>query len=318
MADESITIASEQLARSQAAVQQVADRLAGALRLARRQGRLELAPLQRAAELLVHTLGESADACLWTLQLHAPRGLLYRRALGTASYAVLLGREIGLKRRELVELAVGGLLLDVGKTAVPVPILAKAERLNETELSFVRRHVPQAIRLLRRAERAGARVLEMVQGHHERLDGSGYPERLSGTEIPVFARVAAIADSFDALTLDRRYARAMSPHDALRLLNSRRDRHYDAALLREFIHALGVYPTGTRVQLSDGSRGLVCGQDPDWPLRPRVLVTEAAGGRTLAAACIVDAESRQRIAVALPPGPPPADLARLESAIAWH
>lgn len=306
------------LAQSRAALDKVAERLAAAVRLARRQGRLDIGPLKRAAELLVHTVIDSRDACLWILQLHAPPQLLYRRALGTAIYAVLLGLELGLKRRELREVAIGGLLLDIGKTAVPVPILAKPEALNEIERHFVRRHVPQAIRLLRRAERAGARVLEMVQGHHERLDGSGYPRQLRGTEIPLYARMAAIADSFDALTLDRRYAPAISPHDSLRLLNGQRDRAYDAALVREFIHALGVYPTGTRVQLTDGSRGLVCRQDPDWPLRPQVLVTELADGGRPEHAIVVDAGMRQRIAAALPPAPPPPELGQLESAIAWH
>ena len=181
------------LTRSRAALDKVAERLAAAVRLARRQGRLEMAPLKRAAALLVQAVLASPDACLWTLHLHAPPQLLYRRALGTAIHAVLLGLEIGLKREELRELAVGGLLLDIGKTAVPIPLLAKAEVLNEVERHFVQRHVPQAIRLLRRTERSGARVLEMVQGHHERLDGSGYPRRLCGTEIPLYARIAAIA-----------------------------------------------------------------------------------------------------------------------------
>ena len=135
--------------------------------------------------------------------------------------------------------------------------------------------------MVRLSDTVDARVTEMVLGHHERIDGTGYPRRLAGTEIPLFARIAGIVDTFDAITLNRRYAAAMSAHDALRYMNHERGQHFDAALVDEFVHALGVYPTGTRVQLADGRSGIVCAQNPDWPLRPTILLTHNAQGSRL-------------------------------------
>jgi HD-GYP domain-containing protein (c-di-GMP phosphodiesterase class II) len=114
----------------------------------------------------------------------------------------------------------------------------------------------------------------MVSSHHERFDGSGYPEKQRGTEIPLFARIAGIVDTFDAITQDRNYAPAISAHTALRYLNGQRRSKFDGALMQEFIHAMGIYPTGTWVELLDGSVGVVCAQDARWPLAPSVALTK--------------------------------------------
>lgn len=293
----------------------VVSRIAAAVRGARQHGRIDIAQTARAGEMLVEAALRSPDACLWRLRLNGGSGLLYRRSLGTALHAILFGRQLGLDQTELRHLATGGLLLDIGKTAVPVPLLAKPTSLNRHEREFVHRHVQQGFSILRLSEGAPDRVIEMVLGHHERLDGSGYPRRLTGTSIPLFARMAAIVDSFDALTLNRHYADAVSAHEALRILNSQRDRGYDGALVGEFIHALGVYPTGTRVQLTDGSTGVVCAQDPDWPLRPRILVTTGADGNPLADPRLLANGLDGHVARALPPAGTPADLAFLERAV---
>jgi HD-GYP domain-containing protein (c-di-GMP phosphodiesterase class II) len=126
------------------------------------------------------------------------------------------------------------------------------------------------------------RVVDMVSSHHERFDGSGYPNKKRGTEIPLFARIAGIVDTFDAITLDRRYAPAISGHTALRYLNGQRRTKFDGALMQEFIQAMGIYPTGTWVELLDGSVGVVCSQDARWPLTPRVAVIRDSAGKEIA------------------------------------
>lgn len=294
---------------------EVVQRLSAAVQDARHHGRMELAPLRRAAASLVDEILVHADACLWLIRLNGASGLLYRRSVGTAVHAVLFGRQLGLAVAELRQLAVGGLLLDIGKTSVPVPILAKPAELNPAERWFVHRHVQQGFSLVRLSDGAEDRVNEMVLGHHERLDGSGYPRRLVGTEIPLFARIAGIVDTFDALTLNRRYASAISAHDALRFLNAERGERFDAALVDEFIHALGVYPTGTRVQLVNGSVGIVCAQDSAWPLRPMVLLTHDASGERLDPPRLVASGLDGHISRALPPAIPEHETASLERAI---
>ncbi len=282
---------------------------------ARHSGRIEIAPLQQCASKLADTSMRFPDASLWLVRMDCGHGLLYRRALGTAVSAVIFGRQLGLDQHELTQLALGGLLLDIGKTAVPVPILAKPKRLNAMEKAFAHRHVQQGFALLHLDQQVHGRVVEMVLGHHERISGDGYPRRLRGTDIPLFARIAAIVDTFDALTVDRHYAGAISGHAALRYLNSQRGHAYDAALVGEFIHAVGVYPTGTRVELADGRVGLVCGQNPDWPLRPQVLVTDDRQGHALTEPQVLTNGVGGQITRALPPQTSATAPARLAAAI---
>ena len=297
---------------------EVVQRLAEVVQDARHHGRMELAPLQRAANRLVAEVVHHREACLWLIRLNGARGLLYRRSLGTAIHAIVFGRQLGLDHAELGHLALGGLLLDIGKITVPVPILAKASELNPAERWFVDRHVQQGFSMVRLSDTVDARVTEMVLGHHERIDGTGYPRRLAGTEIPLFARIAGIVDTFDAITLNRRYAAAMSAHDALRHMNHERGQRFDAALVDEFVHALGVYPTGTRVQLVDGRSGIVCAQNPDWPLRPTILLTHNAQGRRLEPPRLLPAGLGGHISRALDPSPPEHEPTTLERAITEH
>ncbi|MGI9292067.1 MAG: HD-GYP domain-containing protein [Gammaproteobacteria bacterium] len=241
----------------------------------------DISELNKGIGPMVSSIQRCPDALLWLIRTEKPTGYLYRRAIGTAVTATAFGHRLGFEREDLMELALGGLLLDIGKIEVPVTLLAKPELLTPTEHGVVRKHVSHAVGMVKVMENVPMRVLEMVSSHHERFDGSGYPKKQRGTEIPLFARIAGIVDTYDAITLDRRYAPAISGHTALRYLNSQRRSKFDGALLQEFIHAMGIYPTGSWVELLDGSVGVVCSQDARWPLSPRVVVVRDASGNKI-------------------------------------
>jgi hypothetical protein len=244
-----------------------------------RQGRLpDTVVLQTGLSPVVDSVQRCPDALLWLMRTEPLQGFLYRRAIGTAVTATTFGHRLGFDQDALLELALGGLLMDIGKTEVPVPILAKTNSLTQIEHNLVRKHVCHALDMVRVMENVPERVVDMISGHHERFDGSGYPQKQHGTEIPLFARIAGIVDTFDAITQDRHYAPAISAHTALRYLNGQRCSKFDGALMQEFIRAMGIYPTGTWVELLDGSIGMVCSQDARWPLAPRVaLMTNNRG-----------------------------------------
>jgi HD-GYP domain-containing protein (c-di-GMP phosphodiesterase class II) len=246
-----------------------------------RLGRLpEIDGLQRGLAPVVESIRRCPDALLWLISTEPSAGYVYRRAAGTAILAAAFGHRIGFDQVGLGELALGGMLLDIGKTEIPVTILAKPNGLSPDEHEMVRRHVEHAMAILRVTDNVPDRVMGMLAGHHERIDGSGYPHRQQGTEIPLYARMAGIVDSFDAITQDRRYAPGISAHTALRYLNNQRGRQFDDTLVQEFIQAIGIYPTGTWVELLDGSVGVVCAQNACWPLSPRVaLLSNGAGNR---------------------------------------
>ncbi|NND53954.1 MAG: DUF3391 domain-containing protein [Gammaproteobacteria bacterium] len=244
-----------------------------------RNGKLpEMVALNTSLIPIVESVKRCPDALVWLLRTEASDGYLYRRSIGTAIIATVYGDKLGLDRNALIELSLGALLMDIGKIEVPVPILAKSENLSPEETGLVRKHVGHAVELIRIIDNVPARVIGMVSNHHERFDGSGYPHKRRGTEIPLFARMAGIVDTFDAITQDRRYAPAISAHTALRYLNGQRRTKFDDALLQEFIRAMGIYPTGTWVELLDGSIGVVCAQDSQWPLAPRIAIVSKANG----------------------------------------
>lgn len=256
---------------------------ADAVRRIRRSEELAIAPLRRAVDPVVASLSDDRDTIPWLLSTELKVGFLHRRALGSAVLMALVGRQIGFERPALTELALAGLLLDIGKLSVPITILAKSQPLTEHERDFVERHVRRGLYMVRSAASVSPTVEEAVLGHHERLDGSGYPRGLRGTAIPLSARLAGLVDTYDAMLQDRRYAPAMAAHNVVRLVNGMCGKKFDTDMVRSFVRALGAYPTGSWVQIADGRLGIVRQQADDEPLRPHIALLSDSAGRKLTA-----------------------------------
>ena len=157
--------------------------------------------------------------------------------------------------------------------------------------------------MVRAAEAISEPLEEAILGHHERLDGSGYPRGIRGTHLSISARLAGIVDTYDALLQHKSYSPAFAAHDAIRLVNSMRDRQFDSALVKCFVQALGVYPTGSWVQLADGRLGIVRSQTAGQPARPQVaLVCDSTGGALKADTMLWQPSRRGDIARAVLPG----------------
>lgn len=271
------------LARQRLELRALGHAFAAAVQGVRRSEELVLTPLRRTLEPVVASLVTDADTIPWLLATELKVGFLHRRALGTAVLMALAGKRIGFERPLLDELALAGLLLDIGKVSVPVTILAKTEPLTGHERSFVERHVRRGLYMVRSASAISETVEDAVLGHHERLDGSGYPRGLRGTQIPLPARLAGLVDTYDAMLQDRRYARAVAAHDAMRLVNRMSGRKFDTAIVRSFMRALGLFPTGSWLQIADGRLGVVRCQAEGEPTRPHVALLSDSAGRRLPA-----------------------------------
>ena len=253
---------------------------AGTVRSLRRAEDLDLEPLRRALEPVISSLLADANTIPWLLSTEVKVGFLHRRAMGSAVLMTLAGSRIGFGRPLIDELALAGLLLDIGKISVPVTILAKRKPLTGHERDFVQRHVRRGLYMVRSSSGVSETLEEAVLGHHERLDGSGYPRGLRGSQIPLPARLAGLIDTYDAMLQDRRYAPAMAGHDAMRLVSGMANKKFDTAIVRSFLRALGLFPTGSWVQIADGRLGVVRLQTTDEPARPQVaLLCDSAGRR---------------------------------------
>ena len=136
----------------------------------------------------------------------------------------------------------------------------------------MRNHVKLGVDMIRGSALVNTDVIDMITHHHERHDGSGYPDGLRGDDIPIFARIASIVDCYDAITSQRSYARAIPPSTAIKMLYEWKDIDFQAELIEEFIQAVGIYPAGTLVELSTGEVAVVMEAYRNRRLRPRLLV----------------------------------------------
>ena len=192
-----------------------------------------------AEEHILKTYQETLDLLLEALSA---------REHGTAEHtdrvtrwAMVLGRELGLNEDEMSILYWGALLHDIGKIGVPDSILQKPSALTDEEWNWMRQHPQIGARILSRSHFLES-ALEVVQYHHERWDGQGYPEGLRGTEIPRLARIFAVVDAFDAMTSDRPYRKAMSVEEALIELERNRGTQFDPEVVDVFVHLIRTRP----------------------------------------------------------------------------
>ena len=233
---------------------------------------LNVSGVRAAADPMVDSVIRNPDACVWLARMKNEDSYTFRHSVGASIWAVALGRQLGLPRVDLQRLALGAMLFDVGKLRIPSELLQKRERLSRGEYELLKSHVGFGMDMLGNTGLLNRSVSEMVEYHHERHGGHGYPHGLSGNDIPVVARIAGIVDCYDAITSRRPYAEPISPSHAVKKLYAWRDIDFQAELVEEFIQAIGIYPAGTVVELSSGEVGVVLAEYRARRLRPQVLI----------------------------------------------
>ncbi|MBL8519781.1 MAG: HD-GYP domain-containing protein [Betaproteobacteria bacterium] len=221
---------------------------------------------------MVESMTRNPDAMMWVAKMREKDIDLYGHGLSVAVSLVAFGRHLGYPKEQLSQLGMVGFLLDVGKVKLPKQILEKNARLSPAEYSIMREHVKLGLDILADMPLMHPGIVEGVAQHHERLDGSGYPGALRGDQISVFGRMAAIADTYAALTRERPYAEAVSPHEALQKLSNWGGTQFQMEMVEQFIQSIGVFPVGSLVELSNGDVAVVVTHNKHKRLRPKVLV----------------------------------------------
>jgi len=201
-----------------------------------------------------------------------------QHSLSVGLHAMILGNELRFSPEDLAELGICGILHDVGKLRAPDEILKKPGRLTHEELRVMQQHPAQGRAILEGAGGVSRQALEVTHGHHERLDGSGYPRGLTSERLDLYTRLVAIVDTYDAVTSERPYARGRSHIEAIKILRAESGNRYDAELVTQLIDALGLLPVGYVVELNDGCRAVVMRPNGERPFRPVVLVMKDRDG----------------------------------------
>ncbi|MBS0556383.1 MAG: HD-GYP domain-containing protein [Proteobacteria bacterium] len=230
---------------------------------------------------LVASVLRSVDAFLFLEGLRRHDNYTYSHAISCGALAAAFGRHLGLPEDTILSLATGGLLMDIGKTQLPEKLLRQPGPLRAREIEQVRTHVAQGLEIVTSGGIHDPDVLDVVRTHHERYDGSGYPDGLTGNTIPMAGRMLAIIDSYDAMCSVRPHRKALPRHKALQEIYRARDTLYQGELVEQFQVCLGVYPTGSRVELSSGEVAVVMEQNQVRRLRPTVLVISSTDKQPL-------------------------------------
>lgn len=247
----------------------------------------DLRPAADIARKMVASVIRQPNALLWLSRTRQYDDFVYRHALNTAVWALVCGRQLGLNEGLLSHLGVGCLLSQVGKTALPKDLLAREHQLNPEEYAVYRSYVNKGVEMLEHTGVSRA-VMNVVHGHRERHNGSGFPQGLRGDRIALLAKVAGIAEYFESMTASREDQEPMTPAKAVALLYGMRNIEFQEDLVESFIQAIGVYPTGSLVELSDGQRGIVVSHSPERRLWPKVMVMQGSDRQPLKTAKIID------------------------------
>ena len=259
--------------------------------------------LARIASGVVASLGAN-DTLVQTVLQHDAGDYLVNNAVNVAIVSVKIAEGLRYESAKLEQVALAGLVHDLGMFVLPDSLVYKPEALTEEELQYVREHPQQGARLFNNVGEAYPCVGRVILQEHERRDGSGYPNRLTGDQIDEMALVIGLADGFDALVSSRPYRRGVSPHRAICALLVNGKTVFPYHLLKALVDQLSIYPLGTTVRLNTGETGVVSQLNRQYPLRPILQVSQDAVSGHVPVAKTVDmrAETSLHIVEVVPIG----------------
>lgn len=228
--------------------------------------------IQKMAKLIVDDIFSQPKLLISLVDIKSLDTYTYNHSVNVGILALTIGIAYGLNRNDLYDLTLGCMLHDVGKIFVPNEILNKQGQLNDQEFGIIKEHCEKGFAYLRENTDLGPKVRIVALQHQERYDGSGYPQGLKGNEIHTLSQIASIADVYDALTSDRPYRKALSPHEAIEYLMGSGGTFFNMKLVKSFLQRIIPFPVGTIVKLSNGFIGSVEKINHDMLLRPVIKI----------------------------------------------
>ncbi|NAW83095.1 HD domain-containing protein, partial [Vibrio sp. V43_P6S15P86] len=231
---------------------------------------IEVDEVEAWADDVIESVFIDSDALQCVSALRKKDSYLLEHSVNVACLLVSFGKYLGLDKQTLKQLAIGGIIHDVGKIKVDDKILHKPAKLTPEEFEHMKLHQVFAGEIILHVKGLSDVSRDVCLMHHEKLDGKGYPRGLKGDEIPIHGRMSCIVDIYDALTADRCYKKGMSSAEAFKILLSLTPFHLDADLVYKFINCVGMYPVGSIVELSDGRVGIVWSSNDSQALKPEV------------------------------------------------
>jgi len=236
---------------------------------------------------IVASVSRNQNAFTSLVRLKSKDDYTYMHSVAVCALMVALARELGLSEDQIRQAGMAGLLHDIGKMAIPDEVLSKPGALSDDEFMVIRRHSEFGHAILSRSQNIDEVCLDVCLHHHEKIDGSGYPHKLKGDEISLFAKMGAVCDVYDAITSNRPYKAGWEPGVSLQRM-SQWTEHFDQVVFKAFVKCVGIYPIGSLVKLKSGRLGVVIEQSAQSLLTPVVKVFFSTKSKTRIAAEVID------------------------------
>lgn len=233
---------------------------------------VEMDKVGSVVESITDSILRNSGALLGLLRIKNKDDYTFLHSVSVCALLVAFSRSRNMDVATIFQAGVGGLLHDTGKALVPDAILNKVGRLTEEEFEIIKRHPRDGYDILVKTPEIGHIPLDITLHHHERRDGSGYPDKQVEGSISELAQMAAIVDVYDAITSDRCYHKGMPAAEALRKIYEWSKFHFNPTLAQEFMRCVGIYPVGTLVLLESGRLGVVIEPHETSLLTPKVNV----------------------------------------------
>jgi HD-GYP domain-containing protein (c-di-GMP phosphodiesterase class II) len=252
-------------------------------------------PSQRVVKQITESVIRNPDALVWLSKMKASHDAAYSHAIRSSVLAASFGVHLGMKQTDIEILTLAVLLCDIGILRLPQDALLLAKKLELEDIPEYASHIALSIQILEESDNTPPEIIPIIEAHHERLDGSGYPFGLSGSQIPILAQIAGLVDEFDRITSIRSQESQMTPADGASKIYKMRNGAFHGQLVEEFIKAIGIYPAGTLVELNSDEIGIVIAQNPERKLLPKVMVLRDKDGKVVHKKTIVDLFQRSQM-----------------------
>ena len=226
-----------------------------------RMGRsVDTGSAKQMVEEISDSVARNPGALISLARLKTVDDYTYMHSVAVCAMMVGLAKQLGLDEAQTRLAGMAGLMHDLGKALMPMEVLNKPGKLTDAEFNIIKTHPTEGHRLLLTGRNVDPLVLDVCLHHHEKTDGSGYPERLRGDEISLFAKMGAVCDVYDAITSNRPYKSGWDPAESLRKMAEWSNGHFDGKVFQAFVKSLGIYPIGSLVRLTSGRLGVVVEQ----------------------------------------------------------
>ncbi len=211
-------------------------------------------------EEIASSVMRNSGALIGLVRLKTKDDYTYMHSIAVCALMIALSKQLGLNDAQIRDAGLAGLLHDIGKMMVPADILNKPGKLTDDEFISVKEHPEAGYNMLLEVKGISDIALDVCLHHHEKMDGSGYPHRLVGEKISLFARMGAVCDVYDAITSDRPYKQGWCPAESLRKMAEWSKGHFDEKVFQAFVKSIGIFPVGTLIRLESGRLGVVVEQ----------------------------------------------------------